>query len=73
MYLYFVHFTFVNKTLNNGDGNIDVMLEKAIDGIDSVRHLEDGMKDKYGFSSIVITNFILLDDNASVPGKLEAS
>ena len=56
MVVYFIYFTFV-KGAEIGDGNIDVTVDCSINSIDSLRKIERGLIDKFGYDSVVICNF----------------
>jgi len=60
--LYFIHFTFINKRHQSGDGNISITINEFIKSLEHIREIEDMLIKKYEYRSIVINNFILLDE-----------
>lgn len=58
MHTYFIHYTFINKQEQRGDGNIDVTVDSKINSIEKIRELEKKLIAEYEFKSLVVTNFI---------------
>jgi len=57
MKTFFIHYTFCENGIQ-GDGNVDVTVSRGIDDIHDIRELEAGLKEKHGFETVVITNYI---------------
>lgn len=61
---YFIHYTLI-KNGKIGDGNVDVKVDALISSIDQIRQLEEGLKEHNGADSLVINNYIVLEDSIS--------
>lgn len=60
MHTYFIYYTLIDQHKQSGDGNVDVTVDSEIDSIEKIRELEKSLIEKYGFESLVISNFIRL-------------
>ena len=54
---YFIYYTFI-KSGRKGDGNVDVQVDCPITNGKSVRKLEKGLMDEFGYDSVVICSFL---------------
>ena len=57
---YFIYYTYM-KAPRGGDGNVEVTIDTPITAMDQIRELESNIKERFGFDSVVVSNYILLD------------